>query len=262
MSGFFAGRYYKHQKEDATIACIIGQASSGEFIQIITNDEVLQYDSLDGCYVSRSRLRLNYPEIAGEVRYGSFHALQSPIMGPFSRLPMQCSHEVISMRHEVNGSFCIRGKTIDLQGATGYIEGDYGRSFPKEYLWLQCNDFDTNLSIMVSIAHIPFLGFHFTGCICAITYGNKEYRLATYRGVRIVDKSPNRIVLVQGKYRLIVHITPTASHALRSPNKGQMIGTIRESNNCKAEFSFTWKGRQLFHAKSNNCSYEYHYDKN
>ena len=37
------------------------------------------------------------------------------------------------------------------------------------------------------IIDIPFCGGSFQGCICAIVYGGREYRLATYRGVRILN---------------------------------------------------------------------------
>ena len=38
----FAGRYYKHQKGDKSLCVIHGSSDSGDFIQIITNNEVFQ----------------------------------------------------------------------------------------------------------------------------------------------------------------------------------------------------------------------------
>lgn len=259
MRKFFAGRYYKHQKGNQTLAVIIGNASSGEFVQIIANDTVLQYDTLDGCRVLKHGLVLNYPKIHGIIKYGPFLSLRSPIMGPFHFLPMQCNHEIISMRHSLWGRFLVEDTLMDFSGGTGYIEGDYGRSFPKEYLWLQCNAFKENLSIMVSIAHIPFLGFTFTGCICAITYEGKEYCLATYKGVHIRMATEQKIILTQGHYKLSIRLKPSEALPLYSPKKGQMTATIHESNCTKGSFTFSHKGDVIFHAKSNQCSYEYNY---
>ena len=261
MKNYFAGRYYKHQKAGSTIAIILGNASSGEFLQVITDHEVLQYDSLDGCIVSNKGIQLYYPEIKGKLYYGPLRPLHSSIMGPFHYIPMQCKHEIISMKHSLNGSLTMNKQHINFNGGTGYIEGDYGHSFPKEYLWLHCNDFKEDLSIMVSVAHIPFLGRSFTGCICAITYGRKEYRLATYKGVRIRALTEKRLVLTQGKYRLEIRLWPAKSHCLRSPKKGHMIGSIKESNNTKARFHFSKNKKTIFHALSQNCSYEYNYKK-
>ena len=57
----------------------------------------------------------------------------------------------------------------------GYIEKDWGTSFPNKYFWLQCNDFATgNASIMISVAEIPFLGTKFTGCICSVYLNGKN----------------------------------------------------------------------------------------
>ncbi len=259
MKHYFAGRYYKHQKGDNTIAVITGKASSGPFLQVITNHEVLQYDSLTGCKVSRRGIMLNYPEIKGCIYYGPFLTLKSPIMGPFHYLPMQCSHEIISMKHSLKGSLTVRGIDYNFTDGTGYIEGDYGLSFPKSYLWLHCNDFTEDLSIMVSIAHIPFLGLHFTGCICAITYKGVEYRLATYKGVNLSLITETKIVLTQGPYRLAIKLSPAKPLPLRSPKKGHMIGIIKESNCTKASFRFSKNEVTIFQVKSRNCSYEYHY---
>lgn len=259
MKKYFAGRYYKHQKGNQTLAVIIGKASSGEFVQIIANNKVFHYDTLKGCNVLKHGLALNYPDIHGMVKYGPFLSLRSPIMGPFHFLPMQCSHEILSMRHSLSGKFMVEDTLMDFSGGTGYIEGDYGRSFPKNYLWLQCNAFKENLSIMVSIAHIPIFGFTFTGCICAITYKGREYRLATYKGVHIRLATEEKIILTQGHYTLCILLKPAKTLPLYSPQNGQMTGTIHESICTKADFTFRYKGSLIFHAKSNRCSYEYNY---
>ena len=170
---FFRGRYYKHQSEEETICIIVGHASSGDFVQIITNDEVVRLPSLCGCNVSNKGIKLCYPNVKGELHYTNLKPLRTHIMGPFHYLPMQCSHEVVSMEHRVNGYIQINGRRYDFTEGKGYIEGDKGRSFPKEYLWLHSNAFEEDLSVMVSIAHIPFVGMSFTGCLCAIMYRGK-----------------------------------------------------------------------------------------
>jgi len=256
MKKYFAGRYYKHQKNGKTICFIIGHTADSEFIQILTDDEVLEYNSLAGCKRFRNGLRLDYPEVKGEVRYENMLPLRSHIMGPYHLLPMQCNHEVVSMRHMLSGGFNVNGRFIDLNDGIGYIEGDYGRSFPKEYLWLHCNDFSEDLSIMVSVADIPFCGFHFTGCICAITYNGKEYRLATYCGVRVCKANDRQIILRQRDYRLAIWISPSKSYPLRAPKNGMMVDTIHESNCTKARFLFTKGDEVIFRVGSEWCSFE------
>lgn len=256
MLGYFSGRYYKHQKAGNTICFIVGEASEGSFLQVITNDKILQFDKTDTCHVNVNGFAIDLPEIHGSVTYGPFSAIRSDIMGPFRFLPMQCRHEVISLWHRLAGGFWVEGQWIDLNGGTGYIEGDRGRSFPKEYLWLHCNDFTERCSIMVSVADIPLCGIHFRGCICAVWYKEKEYRLATYRNVRIVAASPEHLILVQGKFRLDIEIDSRDFHPLKAPKSGQMTETIHESNCSRARFRF-WAGvTPLFDLTSENCSFE------
>ncbi len=256
MRGSFAGRYYKHQKGGNTICFIAGQADSGSFLQIITNDEILQYDGLQQFHADAGGLSVALPEIQGCVAYGAFTPLRSDIMGPFRFLPMQCRHEVVSLRHSLTGGFTLHGQWIDLNGGVGYLEGDRGRSFPRQYLWLHCNDLPGDCSIMASVAEIPFGGLHFMGCICVVFYQGQEYRLATYHGVRIVAADRRRLILRQGRQRLEVAIDARRAHPLQAPKSGRMTETIHESNCSRARFRFWCGGEQVFDLTSENCSFE------
>ena len=59
----------------------------------------------------------------------------------------------------------------------GYIEKDWGCSFPKTYIWCQGNNFEkSNASFMLSIANVPFKMFNFRGMICVLLIDDKEYK--------------------------------------------------------------------------------------
>lgn len=267
--GRFEGWYFKHQHNGETIAFIPGRAKSGAFIQVISNNTSLHFDipSLQqaqgvihagDCIFSKLGASIKLPGIIGSIPYGMLTPLRSPIMGPFRYLPMECRHEVISMDHGLHGSLIMDGREVDFEGGRGYIESDRGTSFPRSYLWLQCNAFPVLCSIMVSIASIPFTGLRFTGCICAIMYAGREYRLATYRGARILSAGPGRISLAQGKLLLTIDIACTTSgHPLRSPIGGKMDGIIRETNHACARFRLWECGAQVFDLESENTGYEY-----
>lgn len=265
----FEGWYFKHQKDDATIAFIPGIADSGAFVQMLTGAGSRQFDvpSLrvengviyaGNCIFSSSSSVIDLPGITGTLHYGPLTPLQSDIMGPFRFLPMECRHGIISMAHSLSGTLTVDGTSQVFDGGIGYIETDCGTSFPRSYLWLQCNDFSTPCSIMVSIAHIPFAGTHFTGCICAVLFEGREYRLATYRGVRIRAGGPQHICLTQGRLRLAIDVVPSdGGHPLRAPMRGQMSGIIRESSNASLRARL-WFGRELcFDLSSPHAMYEY-----
>lgn len=265
----FEGWYFGHQKNDDTIAFIPGRAASGAFVQVISPAGSRQFDvqelSMDcgiiragGCFFSRSGCKIDLPGIRGEIHYGKLTPLRSDIMGPFRFLPMECRHGVISMAHTLSGSLLADGELHSFNGGNGYIEKDSGTSFPRSYLWLQCGDFPEPCSIMVSVARIPFCGLSFTGCICAIVYRGREYRLATYNGVRIHAAGAEHVCLSQGGLLLEVDMTPLHSgHPLRAPVGGKMSGTIRESSNALVSARLWDCGRPVFSLRSGHATYEY-----
>ncbi|WP_300382157.1 tocopherol cyclase family protein [Clostridium sp.] len=281
--GFFEGWYFKHQYENLNIAFIpgINIDKSGikySFIQVITdnNSYYIKYDYND---FSSSKDKLNvkiknniFTEkgviidivhkdivINGELNYEYITPIKYDIMGPFSLLPfMECNHGVISLNHKVNGKLNINNEELIIKDGNGYIEKDWGSSFPKSYLWIQSNDFkEGKASIMVSIADIPLSKFKFKGCIAVVFYEGKEYRLSTYNGVRILSYNENGLIIKRGKYKLEIEIKENYAQKLLAPNYGEMIRTVYENISCKAKFKFYIKDTKLFELKSDNTSFEY-----
>ena len=151
----------------------------------------------------------------------------------------------------------LNGHKFNFDEGSGYIEGDRGHSFPREYTWVHCNAFEEPCSIMLAIAHIPFGLFTFTGCICIIWFRGQEYRMATYQGVRIRSNTRNYIELVQGSYRLTVEIIGTTGNRLRAPRNGVMSRSIHESASISARFIFRHKNECLFDYSSDQVSFEF-----
>ena len=111
---------------------------------------------------------------------------------------------------------------------------------------------------MLSVAHVPFFTGSFCGCICAIVYRGKEYRLATYKGVRIQAFSSLHICLSQGNLLLELDMLPSfGGHALRAPQQGKMSGTIRESCNAHLRARLWKKGTRIFDLESGHAAYEF-----
>ncbi len=265
----FEGWYFKHQKKDDMVAFIPGQAESGAFIQLISQDGARQFEisnlsinngmiRADKCWFSRRGCHIALPGIRGEIAYGPFTPLCSDIMGPFRFFPMECRHGVLSMAHTLQGSVIMDGHLHNFDGGLGYVEKDSGTSFPRSYLWIQCNDFPKPCSIMASIAYIPFGTSAFWGCICAILYHGREYRLATYRGVKIQAFTPEHICLSQGSHLLELDIAPShAGHPLRAPQRGKMSSTIRESGNAHLRARLWKRGNLVFDLQSDRAVYEF-----
>lgn len=278
---YFEGWYFKCQIQDGRSLALIPAihiSESGEqsaSIQVVTEKQAWYLDypasafaaSQDSLYIevgencfSEAGLHLKVEQeglsLQGKVEFGPFQRLKSDIMGPFRRFAnMECAHSVLSMQHTLCGQVQINSDTLDFDGGIGYIEADRGRSFPTSYLWTQC--LWDNCSLMLSIATIPLGKLHFTGCICAIVLDGKEYRLATYRGVKILNWSSKGASLRQGKYRLEVELLEQKAQPLRAPSDGNMSRTIHESLCARVRYRF-WQGdRLLLDHIDDSASFEY-----
>jgi len=295
----FEGWYYKQQANGETLSLIVGKATDTAFIQVLTSEEsftipfsLSEYRKSKGSKKSEEGkkrgegrgsetvrvgknvfssdgikldIKRNNITLSGELEFADLTPIKGDIMGPFRFVPMECSHGVTSMRHDVKGRITLNGKEMNFNKGVGYIETDRGYSFPESYTWIHCNNFtespsnkfDERCSIMVSIAKIPFAGFHFTGCICVVWLNGKEHRLATYKGVKILRYEHGAIELKQGKYHLTVTVDQQAAHSLASPKSGMMSGVIRESASCPAKFVFSCDDKVIFKGESRCASYEY-----
>lgn len=279
---YFEGWYFKNQFQGKSIAFIPGinidkYGGRYAFIQVITenNSYNIKYDYEDFSIeeekliikirdniFSKQGIILNIIgqgiEIKGSIRYEDLTPIKYDIMGPFSKIPfMECSHGIISMHHKIDGMIEINGEEFFIKNGIGYIEKDSGRSFPKSYLWVHSNDFKQKLSIMVSIADIPFMKFSFKGLIAIVHYKGREYRFATYNGAKIINYNENGLSIRKGKYRLVIMVNSKNANELLAPSNGEMVRTIYESISCNATFKFFIGNKKVFDLESLNTSFEY-----
>lgn len=279
---YFEGWYLKHQNERNMTALIpaVFADEKGKWIgsiQVITEDGAwyFEYPS-EECHISRGKFCVKIGNslfsesgtsididrdgfrAEGTVHYSPFTPPRKDIMGPFRFLPfMECSHGILSMSHKLIGKFTVNGKTSDFTDGEGYIETDYGTSFPKKYAWTQCcfRDGGRN-SLMAAVAEIPLFGTSFSGCICNIYYRASEYRIATYRGARIVRCDNENIIIHQGDLKFSVMKLGECSFGLKAPVMGKMKRMIYESPVCRVRYCLWEKGRLVFDVISSRASYE------
>ena len=281
---YFEGWYFKHQNPQGQTLALIpafhidrdGRRTAS--LQVISKDQAwwLEYPASQlhisrqpfqvqigqSCFGSQGidlHIQQDNLSLCGSLRYGPFTALRSDIMGPFRFFAgMQCSHGVISTGHSLSGTLELNGERLDFSDGIGYIETDRGRSFPNRYLWTQCVWDGPELgSLMLAIATIPLPVGSFTGCICSVLYRGREYRLATYRGVKIEAWSSTGAVIRQGQYRLEVELLNERRQALRAPVEGRMERTIHESLCAEVRYRFWHGDHLLFQHTDSSASFEY-----
>ncbi len=277
MREYFCGWYYRCQSDAQTLAIIpsVHKTREGNFctIQLITDTDAFHaqfpYDDFkkdgDRIRIGSNRfvdsgvsLDIHTPKfhITGSVRFGALTPIKYDIMGPFQFVPfMQCRHSVYSMRHRVDGEIQVNDVPYVFQNAVGYLEGDRGHSFPKEYAWTQCS-FPEGV-LMLSVADIPLGCFHFTGVIGIVLLCGKEYRIATYLGAKAVKIKDGEIIVKQGRFCLTVKRLGLPGHPLQAPVGGVMTRTIHEHPSCKVYYRFEDTGVTLLELEAPNSAFEY-----
>lgn len=189
--------------------------------------------------------------------------LKPGIMGGFSYLRfMECYHGVVNIRHKIQGDFIINKEKINFSKGTGYIEKDWGTSFPKRYLWLQCGSFEnSDASIMLAIADIPFIGLEFKGIIGFLHVNGEHHSIATYNGAsikRMETREEELFLIVKNlhyEFEIKATINGEGGH-LKAPIKGNMNRQVKEMLMGKIEVIVTKKGRKIFEAKNKTASIE------
>ncbi len=273
MKQTFDGLYFKHQKGPHTVALIVGASSDHAFIQVLTDTAsynipypLAQYRKAEGIRLGASSFSEKGLDVCiahddlsvhGKIAYAQLTPLQSDIMGIFRFLPMECRHSILSLHHRLVGALTINGETIDFTGGIGYIEGDSGTSFPQRYTWLHCNDFPEKCCVVAAIADIPFLWRCFTGCICVVYWQGREYRFATYLGVKILRCDAEHLLLRQGAYALEITMQSAEGKPLCAPRLGRMSREITECAACSGRFRFSSRGTTLFDFTSHHVSFEH-----
>ncbi|MDD6223721.1 MAG: tocopherol cyclase family protein [bacterium] len=289
---YFEGWYFKQTNAKVGISFIpgihINQKEKKAFIQVITNDasyfvdypiEKFEFGSdpfyvkIDDNFFSQHSLHIDIRDehqklvIYGDIIYDhavniSTSFLRPNIMGPFSYIPfMECNHAILCMKNRVNGVLEINHKRIGFNQGVGYIEKDWGYSFPKSYIWCQGNHFScSDASFMMSIADIPFLLFHFRGIICVLIVDDQEYRFTTYHGVQLkkyeVSEQGLDIILKKGRYSMEVKTDYQYSFELMAPVKGEMVKNIFESISSSITITLRKGKRIVFSDTSVNAGVE------
>ena len=156
-------------------------------------------------------------------------------MGWYAFAPfMECYHGVLSFDHRIEGALVVDGEKVDFTGGRGYIEKDWGQSFPSAWIWMQSNHFATSgTCLTASVAIIPWLGSAFNGFIVGLWHEGTLRRFATYTGARLErqDVTNDRVFLTLSdrRYRIEIEATRATGGLLLSPERTAMLQRVMES---------------------------------
>ena len=200
-------------------------------------------------------------KISGHLLYNNItkypKTLFSPgIMGWYSFVPfMECKHGIVAVNHDITGSLNINNLAIDFSGGKGYIEKDWGSSFPEAWIWLQSNNFKNHgTSFQFSVAKIPWLGKYFIGFISFLYFNNRFHLFSTYNKSVLsdieYDSRTLSFTLNNKTAKLRVTAFKNNSGELLAPEKGRMSRRIKESIDSNIMISLFDKNGELIYSDS------------
>ncbi len=186
------------------------------------------------------------------------------IMGPFGWLTfMECYHGVVSLDHRIDGALSLGDQSLDFSGGRGYIEKDWGESFPAAWIWTQTNHFDqVGTCLTASIAVIPFKVLKFPGHIVSLWHESQLYCFATYSGAKVeklkVTDTTVEWVLRDRKLRLELLATRAQGGLLLEPNREEMHRRVEETLRATVavRLSEVSGGREIFSGTGRNAGLE------
>ena len=191
------------------------------------------------------------------------------IMGWYAWIPkMECYHGVLSLDHTIFGELQVNAESINFSGGRGYIEKDWGQSFPAGYVWFQSNHFSSaGSSLTASIAVIPWLGSAFRGFIVGLWHQDVLYRFATYTGAKterlIITDDHLTWVIQDRRYRLEMRASRAEGGILHEPTYSEMLQRVEETMLASVDVRLTTRtGETIFAEQGRNTALEVNGDFN
>lgn len=277
---YFEGWYFRFVTANGRALSFIpgislNESSSQSFVQMIESSESRYfkfpakefeyseksfYVKVGNCTFTSDGISINLNEnskIIGKVKFKNKimfpKSTASPgIMGLLSYLPtLKCNHAIICVKCDLEGEISIDDNKIDFDGGVGYIEKDWGSSFPDSYIWAQsCGFDDKNTSFMIAVAKIYVLGLKLNGLISFLYHNCTFYKFATYSGAYVKNLYYNDSLSMKIKspeYTMRIDLSPDEAGVLKAPENGAMNREIRESGCGQIDVTLL-KGRNIIYS--------------
>ncbi len=213
-------------------------------INVATNSFSLDSVNLNLVYINKSNKKRS---IKGNLKFTNIfkwkdNAINPGSMGFYNYLTfMECYSQVCALDGDIIGKLNICGQEIDFTGGKVYIEKNWGKSFPKSWLWVQSNNFEQDeVSVTCSLATIPFPLKDFRGFLIGLRYKDKFYNFSTINRSKLIlnklDKDMSLVVSNKNlKLSLKTHTNEKDFVLCYGPKNGTMVPLVKETLNATVD---------------------------
>lgn len=283
----FDGKYYKIKVDELDKhliiiqgvnykdrECFVQYAFEGDFkskyhsfsiSKLETKDDVVY---LENNIFAKNLMHIELPELHLTANFQNLDLTKDSekvsTMGVLKNIPfVQCKHEIISLSRKCDLSINnFNDINLNSKGEI-YIERNWGKSFPKEYLWIHCYDQidGESFEFQFAVAKPKFLGLRPKVHLGILNFKNKTYNFGLQRKtkVRLIDyNSLNNTLsfVIDGKdFQIVCSLNQGFFTEFLSPGKNGMSGKILESLNSNLTLNFA-NGINKFQLTSKNVSSE------
>lgn len=154
------------------------------------------------------------------------------IMGALTFVPfVECKHDIISPYLEVNGEAKLKSKTLKFQDNSGYIDKNWGTSFPKDYFWGHISSFkNPTVSVQFAKAKPKWLLWKIPVHIGFLRMNGEIHLFKSWKKgkIKLINVGQEQIHLQNNQYKIELKFDKGYPLNLRAPLNGKLDYTILE----------------------------------
>jgi hypothetical protein len=184
--------------------------------------------------LSKDLIEINTKDISIKLNFKNNQLIQSfkNSMGYSYFVPnLPCYHSVLNPSHVVSGEIRYDDGQYSLVNEMGYLEKNWGTSFPENYFWLHAIDpKNPQISLLFSRAEIKWLGKKFIRHVGHLRVDGIEIDLRELRNISITTLDQNtevQIIRFESKsLKLYISINIGKNVILKGPTNGALSRDI------------------------------------
>ncbi len=194
-------------------------------------------------------IRINTDEFRIDLNIMTKHPIQTfkNSMGYAYYIPnLPCYHSVLHTTQLVSGEIQHKGVRYTLENEMGYLEKNWGTSFPESYFWVHAVDpNDPGVSLLFSRAEIPWLGKTFIKHVGHLCFNGQQIDLRELKNFAVsnfVVSPENRIVQIRSiSLQLDISLEFGSEVIFKGPKDGELSRAILHQTDARIDVSLTWK---------------------
>ncbi|WP_042275233.1 tocopherol cyclase family protein [Faecalimicrobium dakarense] len=278
---FIPGISFGQKKSENHSFIQIIDSSNNEYKYIKFNENAFKFNNKNFKIGIRSNifsldkisLNLKYKNktIRGNLSFKNIIKWKSSLLNPgsmgfYNYLSfMECYSQVCVLNGDIIGNLQVNGELVDFTGGKVYIEKNWGKSFPKSWVWIQSNNFrNPTVSVTCSLATIPFPIRNFRGFLIGVTIGKEFYRFTTINNSKLTLKNIGQDIELTAtnknlKLTLNTYTNRDDFVLCMGPKNGNMIPLVKETLSAKVYMTLedTSDGRLIYKGVGHSCGVEY-----